>query len=88
LLHDARPVLLNLGTPGSLDRTGRADEVRLVDARCAGPWELPVLGEVSAPAVVLIRPDGHVAWAGDPAQPGLPDALATWFGPAGGAASA
>ena len=36
---------------------------------------------VTAPAAVLIRPDGHVAWAGDLADPGLPDALATWFGP-------
>ena len=81
LLHDARPVLLNLGAPGSLDITGWADRVRLVDARCTGPWELPVLGEVTAPAAVLIRPDGHVAWAGDPARAGLPDALATWFGP-------
>ena len=33
-----------------------------------------------APAV-LIRPDGHVAWAGDPTDPGLPEALETWFGP-------
>ncbi|MER5665045.1 FAD-dependent monooxygenase [Streptomyces mirabilis] len=32
---------------------------------------------------VLIRPDGHVAWAGpaDAAAPGLTDALHTWFGP-------
>jgi 2-polyprenyl-6-methoxyphenol hydroxylase-like FAD-dependent oxidoreductase len=81
LLHDARPVLLNLGEAGSLDITPWADRVRLTDAEYAGPWELPVLGAVAAPAAVLIRPDGHVAWAGDPAHPGLPDALATWFGP-------
>jgi hypothetical protein len=31
---------------------------------------------------VLIRPDGYVAGAGDPTQPGLADALTTWFGPA------
>jgi 3-(3-hydroxy-phenyl)propionate hydroxylase len=81
LLHDARPVLLNLGEPGGLDITPWADRVRLVDAKFAGPWDLPVLGAVPAPAVVLIRPDGYVAWAGDPARPGLPDALTTWFGP-------
>ena len=44
-------------------------------------WELPVIGPVSAPAAVLIRPDGHVAWVGDEAQLGLTDALTTWFGP-------
>ncbi len=81
LLHDARPVLLNLGEPGSLDITPWADRVRLTDATYAGTWELPVLGVVTAPAAVLIRPDGHVAWAGDHPQPGLPDALTTWFGP-------
>src|SRR5712671_7165194 len=44
LLHDARPVLLNLGEPGGLDITPWADRVRLVDAKYAGTWELPVLG--------------------------------------------
>jgi len=81
LLHDARPVLLNLGEPGAFDITPWADRVRLTDAEYAGRWELPVLGAVTAPAAVLIRPDGHVAWAGDPVHPGLPDALTTWFGP-------
>jgi hypothetical protein len=46
-------------------------------------WELPVLGAVAAPAGVLIRPDGHVAWVGDGSDQGLRDALTTWFGPAG-----
>jgi 2-polyprenyl-6-methoxyphenol hydroxylase-like FAD-dependent oxidoreductase len=81
LLHDARPVLLNLGEPGAVDITAWAARVQLVGASYAGRWELPVLGEVSAPAAVLIRPDGYVAWAGDPADPGLRDALTTWFGP-------
>ena len=80
LLHQARPVLLNLGEPGGLDITPWADRVRLVDADYVGPWDLPVLGPVAAPAAVLIRPDGYVAWAGDPAQPGLDEALTTWFG--------
>jgi 2-polyprenyl-6-methoxyphenol hydroxylase-like FAD-dependent oxidoreductase len=81
LLHEARPVLLGLGGPGRFDIKPWNERVRLIDAAYAGTWELPVLGEVPAPAAVLIRPDGHVAWAGEPADPGLPDALATWFGP-------
>ena len=44
LLHDARPVLLNLGEPGGFDITPWADRVQLIDARYAGPWELPALG--------------------------------------------
>jgi hypothetical protein len=39
-----------------------------------------VLGAVDAPAAVLIRPDGHVAWVGDGTDRGLRDALTTWFG--------
>jgi 2-polyprenyl-6-methoxyphenol hydroxylase-like FAD-dependent oxidoreductase len=81
LLHDARPVLLNLAEPGGFDSTPWADRVQVIDAEYAGAWELPGLGEVSAPAAVLIRPDGYVAWVGDGTQTGLPDALSTWFGP-------
>jgi 2-polyprenyl-6-methoxyphenol hydroxylase-like FAD-dependent oxidoreductase len=81
LLHGARPVLLNLGEPGGLDIGPWADRVRLIDATDDGPWELPALGAVTAPAAVLIRPDGHVAWVGDLARHGLDDALNTWFGP-------
>jgi len=82
LLHDARPVLLNLGESGGFDISPWANRVRLVDARQEGVWELPVLGEVVAPLAVLIRPDGYVAWAGDLKDPRLPQALATWFGAA------
>ena len=71
LLHEARPVLLDLGDPGALDITPWADRVRLVDATYAGAWELPVLGEVAAPSAVLIRPDGYVAWVGDGTDLGL-----------------
>ncbi len=80
LLHGAKPVLLNLGEPRGFDITPWADRVQLVDAAYAGMWELPVLGAVTAPAAVLIRPDGYVAWVGDGTDTGLRDALTTWFG--------
>ena len=54
----------------------------MIDASYDGPWELPVLGAVTAPSSVLIRPDGYVAWVGDGTDTGLVDALTTWFGPA------
>lgn len=81
LLHGARPVLLNFGTPCAFDITPWADRVQLVDAKYDGPWELPALGAVPAAAAVLIRPDGYVAWVGDQTQPALADALTAWFGP-------
>jgi 2-polyprenyl-6-methoxyphenol hydroxylase-like FAD-dependent oxidoreductase len=81
LLHNARPVLLNLGEPGGFDIARWADRVQLIDAKYDGVWELPALGAVSAPTAVVIRPDGHVAWVGDLTQRGLTDALTTWFGP-------
>ena len=80
LLHAARPVLLDLDGAGGFDLSPWAGRVRLLTAGHEGPWELPVLGEVAAPAAVLIRPDGHVAWAGALDDPGLPRALETWFG--------
>ena len=81
LLHDAKPVLLNLGEPGGIDITPWADRVQPIDAEYPGGlWELPVLGAVTAPTAVLIRPDGYVAWVGDGTNTGLRDALTTWFG--------
>jgi 2-polyprenyl-6-methoxyphenol hydroxylase-like FAD-dependent oxidoreductase len=80
LLHDARPVLLNLGEPGGFDITRWVDRVQSIDAEYVGMWELPAIGTVPAPTAVLIRPDGYVAWVGDSSQPGLVDALTTWFG--------
>ncbi len=81
LLHAARPVLLNLGAQGAFDIAPWAERVQLIDAGYAGPWELPVIGEVAAPDAVLIRPDGYVAWVGGGSDAGLREALSTWFGP-------
>ncbi len=81
LLHDAKPLLLNLGEPDRLDITPWADRVQLIDASYEGEWELPVLGVVSAPTAPLIRPDGYVAWVGEGTNVGLGAALTTWFGP-------
>ena len=83
LLHDARPVLLNLASPAASTSRRWADRVKLIDATYDGVWKLPVLGAVPAPAAVLIRPDGYVAWVGDVTEPGLADAMTTWFGPSG-----
>jgi hypothetical protein len=80
LLRDARPVLLNFGDPGGFDIAPWAGRVRLLDAGYRGVWELPILGVVPAPTAVLIRPDGYVAWVGEPTQRGLADVLTLWFG--------
>jgi 2-polyprenyl-6-methoxyphenol hydroxylase-like FAD-dependent oxidoreductase len=82
LLHDARPVFLDLDEPGGFDIVPWADRVRAVGATYDGAWELPALGEVSAPTAVLIRPDGYVAWVGEGTTQGLAEALTTWFGTA------
>ncbi|SFL28431.1 rifampin monooxygenase [Streptomyces pini] len=69
LTHGGRGLLLD-GT-GRLSVAGWADRVDHVT---------DVGGELDAPAV-LLRPDGHVAWAGGE-QSGLLDHLPRWFGPA------
>jgi 2-polyprenyl-6-methoxyphenol hydroxylase-like FAD-dependent oxidoreductase len=80
LLHGAKPALLNLGEPDGVDITPWADRVQRIDASYDGEWELPVLGAVSAPTALLVRPDGYVAWVGDGTDAGLTEALGTWFG--------
>ncbi|WP_405959534.1 rifampin monooxygenase [Streptomyces sp. NBC_00024] len=71
LMHDGRGLLLD--RTGRLSVEGWADRVdHVVDA----PEDL------DAPAV-LLRPDGHVAWAGEE-QRELLDRLPRWFGAAAG----
>ncbi|HEX5254200.1 MAG TPA: FAD-dependent monooxygenase [Mycobacterium sp.] len=81
LLRDGRPLLLNSGDADGIDIESWADRVRVVCAKHVAQYVLPVLGAVSEPPAVLIRPDGHVAWVGAETDPALRDALNTWFGP-------
>ncbi|MBX7098722.1 MAG: FAD-dependent monooxygenase [Myxococcaceae bacterium] len=80
LLHRARPLLLDLKGPGHFDLSPWGKRVDRVLATAPGRWELPVVGMVAAPAAVLVRPDGYVAWAGTLGDEHLPAALTTWFG--------
>jgi len=67
LMHSGRGLLLD--QTGRLSVAGWADRVDHV---------VDVSEELDVPAV-LLRPDGHVAWAGED-QPGLLDQLPKWFG--------
>ncbi|MFE7802419.1 FAD-dependent monooxygenase [Nocardia sp. NPDC057440] len=75
LLHKARPVLLDLtgGTEFADVAHGWSDRVDIVAA--TGP---------DAPAALLIRPDGYIAWVASETGRGnadrLRDALIRWFG--------
>jgi 2-polyprenyl-6-methoxyphenol hydroxylase-like FAD-dependent oxidoreductase len=81
LLHEARPVLIDLTAAGGFDMTPWADRVRMFEGTYEGKWELPVVGAVEAPPpAVLVRPDGHVAWTGHLTDSSLPEALTYWFG--------
>ncbi|MFE3093566.1 FAD-dependent monooxygenase [Streptomyces sp. NPDC059248] len=92
LLAGARGVLLDLrgGAGAAAAVRGWADRIDPVEARAAdGDWSVPGVGAVPAPAALLIRPDGHIAWACDGdgdgdgiGGPALLAALTTWFGPA------
>ncbi|MBH0777798.1 FAD-dependent monooxygenase [Nocardia sp. NEAU-351] len=83
LLRAARPVLLSLDrNPPPAD--GWTDRLDVVEARCASAvWAIPGAGDIPAPAALLIRPDGHIAWATDESgdDRGLTEALTMWFGP-------
>lgn len=77
-LHRAEPVLITFAGPLSAEIARLSDRVRYVEAEYTGEWELPVLGRVSAPTAVFIRPDGYVAWVGEGNSEGLMDALTKW----------
>lgn len=86
LLRSARPVLLHLSGTADLAgaAAGWADRIDIVAADCPSHvWEVPGAGTIPTPAALLIRPDGHVAWASDrdPDLAALHEALSTWCGP-------
>ncbi|GAA3147239.1 FAD-dependent monooxygenase [Planomonospora alba] len=78
LMHTARPVLLDLADRPDLRETARNWRHR-VDI-------LTAKTDVRPADALLIRPDGHVAWAADldgsadSATPPLHEALSMWFG--------
>ena len=74
------PVLLAFGAGGAADSPRHRAAATAWTPPPTAAWELPVIGAVTAPAAVLIRPDGYVAWTGELDDPGLADALATWCG--------
>jgi len=79
-MHAAQGVLLDLTADSAIAEAADPDQaglVTVVTARClTGP---------APAAALLIRPDGHVAWAAGPGTPdpaaGLNQALRTWFSP-------
>ncbi|MFU9032001.1 MULTISPECIES: FAD-dependent monooxygenase [Streptomyces] len=76
LLREGRPLLLDLSGTSAAVRVAEpwSDRVRAVAAQDTD----------AEAAVLLIRPDGHLAWAGDEPVHGedLHTALTDWFGPA------
>ncbi|MET8057160.1 FAD-dependent monooxygenase [Streptomyces microflavus] len=79
LLRAGRGLLLDLA--GNAVLRGRAqgwtDRVDIVTPSSHDPDHVP-----PGTAALLLRPDGHVAWAAPGAHSDLPTALARWFGPA------
>ncbi|MFE3029828.1 FAD-dependent monooxygenase [Nocardia tengchongensis] len=80
LLRSGRAVLLSLNDTRLSPPPEWSAHVDSVNAYSQSEqWTVPGLGEIATPAAVLVRPDGHIAWASDDADTrGLPEALTTW----------
>ncbi|TDE22118.1 rifampin monooxygenase [Actinomadura sp. 6K520] len=85
LMRGGRGLLLD--QTGRLSAAGWADRVDhvvdAVDTAADAAADAAVHGAGLDVPAVLLRPDGHVAWAGED-QAGLEGALARWFGPSTG----
>jgi 2-polyprenyl-6-methoxyphenol hydroxylase-like FAD-dependent oxidoreductase len=76
LLRPGRGVLIDTGTPAAAAAAAWADRVDTV----TGHWTDTAGTAGTGLGPVLVRPDGHIAWAAP--GTGLTDALGRWFGPA------
>lgn len=74
-LVPARPILVTFGPHARNDLADGARPVHVVQAARQEALELPVLGTVTSPPAALVRPDGHVAWTGEPTEQNLFRAL-------------
>ncbi|MCX4965728.1 FAD-dependent monooxygenase [Streptomyces sp. NBC_00654] len=81
LLRPARGVLLDLDDNARLRRRAQGWSDR-VDIVTATSHDIPAGSPLAGTAAVLVRPDGHVAWAAPGSHHDLPMALDRWFGPA------
>ncbi|MER5983795.1 FAD-dependent monooxygenase [Streptomyces sp. NPDC001787] len=81
LLRPARGVLLDLDDNARLRRRAQGWRDR-VDIVTATSHDIPADSPLAGTAAVLVRPDGHVAWAAPGSHHDLPMALDRWFGPA------
>ncbi|MEV6063017.1 FAD-dependent monooxygenase [Nocardia asteroides] len=79
LLRSGRGVLLDLTDNPALRRRAQpwTDRVDVVTATSTEPVDAD-----ARTTAVLVRPDGHVAWAAPGTDHDLPTALDRWFGPA------
>ncbi|GAA2062575.1 MULTISPECIES: FAD-dependent monooxygenase [Streptomyces] len=80
LLRAGRGVLLDLEDSAVLRDRAAAWSDR-VDIVTAAPHGVPAAGPLAGTSAVLVRPDGHVAWAAPGSHHDLPMALERWFGP-------
>ncbi|MEU9354680.1 FAD-dependent monooxygenase [Streptomyces griseoloalbus] len=80
LLRPGRGVLLDLADNAVLRRRAEGWRAR-VDIVTATHGALPDDSPLAGTSAVLLRPDGHVAWAAPGSHHGVGTALHRWFGP-------
>ncbi|MCL6291377.1 FAD-dependent monooxygenase [Streptomyces sp. JUS-F4] len=79
LLRTGRGLLLDLAGNARLRQRAVPWAAR-VDTVVAEPQDGPAVQDLAGTTALLIRPDGHVAWAAPGSHHDLPMALERWFG--------